>query len=145
MYHYTESGLRNVWLVNGYTLRKTPYGKGVSIDSLEDLHRAIARQVVRLPRPLTGAEFRFLRKALDLSQAGLADYLGCNVQALARWEKGESRIPKPAERLLRALYREADEGNAQIRELVKRINRRDATKRTKLEFAHKRGEWKAAA
>jgi len=145
MYHYTESGLRNVWLVNGYTVRKTPYGKGIAIESLEGLHRAIARQIVRLPRPLTGAEFRFLRKELELSQASLADYLGCNVQALARWEKGKSRLPKPAERLLRALYRESDEGNAQIRELVERISRRGATERAKLEFARRRGEWKAAA
>jgi DNA-binding transcriptional regulator YiaG len=145
MYHYTESGLRNVWLVNGYALRKTPYGQGVAIENLDGLHRAIARQIVRLPRPLTGAEFRFLRKQLELSQAGLADYLGCNVQALARWEKAKSRTPKPAERLLRALYRESDEGNAKIRELVERIGRRDAAARAKLEFARRRGEWKAAA
>lgn len=145
MYHYTESGLRNVWLVNGYAVRKTPYGKGVAIENLEDLHRAIARRIVRLPRPLTGAEFRFLRKELELSQVSLADYLGCNVQALARWEKGKSRVPQPAERLLRALYRETDEGNAQIRELVERISRRDATGRDKLEFTRRRGEWKAAA
>ena len=145
MYHYTESGLRNVWLVNGYTLRKTPYGKGIAIDNLEGLHRAIARQIVRLSRPLTGAEFRFLRKELELSQAALADCLGCNVQALARWEKAKSRIPKPAERLLRALYRESDEGNAKIRELVERISRRGAAERAKLEFARRRGEWKAAA
>jgi DNA-binding transcriptional regulator YiaG len=145
MYHYTESGLRNVWLANGYAVRKTPYGKGVAIENLEGLHRAIARQIIRLPRPLSGAEFRFLRKELELSQAGLADYLGCNVQALARWEKGKSRIPKPAERLLRALYRESDEGNAQIRELVERIGRRHAAAQAKFEFARRRGEWKAAA
>ena len=26
-YRYTESGLTNVWLANGYTIRKTKYGK----------------------------------------------------------------------------------------------------------------------
>jgi DNA-binding transcriptional regulator YiaG len=145
MYHYTESGLRNVWLVNGYTSRRTPYGKGIAIADLEGLHRAIARQIVRLPRPLSGAEFRFLRKELELSQANLADCLGCNVQALARWEKSKSRIPRPAERLLRALHRETDEGNAHIRELVERINARDAAARPKLEFQQRRGQWKAAA
>ena len=145
MYRYTESGLRNVWLANGYKLRETPYGKGVAIENLDGLHRAIARQIVRLPRPLGGAEFRFLRKQLELSQAGLAGYLGCNPQALARWEKGKSRIPKPAERLLRAFYRESDEGNAQIRELVERISRRGVVQRAKLEFARRGGEWKAAA
>jgi DNA-binding transcriptional regulator YiaG len=145
MYHYTECGLRNVWLANGYAERKTPYGKGVAIDNLQGLHRAIAQQLVRLPRPLKGAEFRFLRKELDLSQAALAEYLGCSIQALARWEKGKSRIAKPAERLLRALFRESDEGNVRIRELVERIGRGGAPERAKLEFTRRRGEWKAAA
>jgi hypothetical protein len=27
MYHYTDGGLRNVWLVNGYEIKKTPYGE----------------------------------------------------------------------------------------------------------------------
>ena len=29
MYHYTDGGLRNVWLVNGYEVRQTPFGEGV--------------------------------------------------------------------------------------------------------------------
>lgn len=29
MHHYTESGLQNVWLENGYHVRKTPYGDAV--------------------------------------------------------------------------------------------------------------------
>lgn len=28
-YRYTESGLTNVWLANGYPIRKTKYGEGV--------------------------------------------------------------------------------------------------------------------
>jgi putative transcriptional regulator len=145
MYHYTESGLRNVWLANGYDKRATPYGKGIAIQNVEDLHRAIARQLVRLPRPLKGAEFRFLRKELELSQAALAIYLGCNIQSLARWEKGASRISKPAERLLRAFYSESDQGNVQIRKLIERIAERQADPVSKLEFTRQHGEWKAAA
>ena len=30
MYHYTDGGLRNVWLANGYEIKKTPYGEGVA-------------------------------------------------------------------------------------------------------------------
>ncbi len=30
MYHYTESGLRNVWLENGVIKRKTAHGDGDS-------------------------------------------------------------------------------------------------------------------
>jgi putative transcriptional regulator len=30
-YHYTECGLDNVYLENGFTVHKTAYGRGVSI------------------------------------------------------------------------------------------------------------------
>lgn len=121
MYHYTESGLKNVWLVNGYRVKRTPYGEGVAIDNLEGLHRAIAREIVRRPGRLTGPEFRFLRLALELSQETLARYAGADVQAVARWEKGKARVPGPADRLLRALYRETIEGTPGIVDLVKRL------------------------
>jgi len=60
-YRYTESGLTNVWLANGYTVRKTKYGDGVSIHDMDGLHRALARALSNKPR-LTGTEVRFLRK-----------------------------------------------------------------------------------
>lgn len=44
MYHYTESGLLNVWLVNGYQEHETPYGRGLSIEEADELHRAICRE-----------------------------------------------------------------------------------------------------
>jgi hypothetical protein len=34
MYHYTECGLRNVYLKNGYCLRNTAYGETVSIENI---------------------------------------------------------------------------------------------------------------
>jgi hypothetical protein len=39
MYHYTESGLRNVWLENGVTRRKTAYGVATSIQDVDGLHK----------------------------------------------------------------------------------------------------------
>lgn len=32
MFHYTDGGLRNVWLVNGYEIKETPYGQAVAAD-----------------------------------------------------------------------------------------------------------------
>ena len=40
MYHYTECGLTNVWLVNGFIRHRTPYGKRVAIENGDGLHRA---------------------------------------------------------------------------------------------------------
>ena len=40
-YHYTESGLSNVWLENGYTIEQDPnYGELVSIANVRGLHEA---------------------------------------------------------------------------------------------------------
>ena len=66
MYHYRESGLRNVWLANGYAEQETPYGPGLAIDDLAGLHHAIARGLVAKGGKLTGAELRFLRLEMGL-------------------------------------------------------------------------------
>ena len=124
MLKYKESGLRNVWLQNGYTVKKTPYGKAVAIQDVEGLNRLLARMVAQRPR-MTGAEFRFLRKELDLSQAALARMFGCDAQTIALWEKNKVRLPRLADRMLRLIYREHAEGNVKIREIIERENDMD--------------------
>ena len=47
MYHYTECGLDNVWLSNGYTEKKTAYGKAVSISNADELHKILAEDLVK--------------------------------------------------------------------------------------------------
>ncbi len=144
MYHYTECGLNNVWLVNGYREEETPYGPAVAIERADELHRAIALSLVKHKPRLSGGEFRFIRKELDLSQAALAHILGNDAQSVARWEKS-GRVPKMAERFLRALYREHAEGNAHIRELVERLNELDRERPAKLYFEETEAGWRAKA
>lgn len=122
-YHYTESGLMNVWLLNGYTIRKTKYGAGVSIHDADGLHRALARMLANKPK-LTGAEVRFLRKEMGMSQRGLGELLGVTDQAVALWER-KGRLPKTADRLLRLIYVEHDKGNAPIVSFIERLNELD--------------------
>lgn len=76
--------------------------------------------VSNLPE-LRGAHVRFLRKELDLSQVDLGDILGVGESSIGNWENGRGRITKPADRLLRNLYREHVKGNGTIRELIERI------------------------
>lgn len=144
MYHYTESGLRGVWLANGYEERPTPYGKAVAIRDIEGLHRAICRRLIATRPRLSGAEFRFIRKELDLSQAGLAGILGNDPQSVALWER-KGTVPMWADRFIRALYREESEGNAQIRALVQRLNRLDEAERERITFERTGRGWKAQA
>lgn len=110
-YHYKDSGLDRVFLVNGYEVHATPHGDAVSIHDVDGLHRAIARAVVRSPKPIDGAEFRFLRKHLDLSQKALANLIGAEEQNLYRWERFRSKaVPGMADRLIRVLFQESDDG-----------------------------------
>lgn len=123
MYHYTETGLENVWLANGYLRRKTAYGTAVAIEDADGLHRAIGRTLAHQSY-LRATEFRFLRKELDLSQAGVAELLGTSEQTVALWER-HGKIPKTADRMFRAIYIEAIDGNVRLKELVERVAERE--------------------
>src|SRR5262245_44041653 len=106
LYHYTECGLSNVYLVNGYKFHETPRGKSVSIHDIEGLHKAIGLFFVTSKRDLSGDEVRFLRHEMLMSQNTLGKLLGVSEQAVRRWETGKIAIPKPSEGLLRLLYRD---------------------------------------
>jgi DNA-binding transcriptional regulator YiaG len=134
-----------VWLVNGYHIHDTPYGKGVSVENMDQLHRAIAILLVTRKPVLTGTEFRFLRKELGLSQAKLASLIGNNAQSVALWEK-RGYTPKWADRFIRAIYREYAEGNAKIVETIERLNDLDrAEKQPKLLFEETDHDWQPKA
>jgi DNA-binding transcriptional regulator YiaG len=139
-YHYTESGLLNVWLANGFTIRKTRYGNGVSIHDVDGLHHALAQALANKPR-LTGTEVRFLRKEMGMSQRGLGELLGVTDQAVSLWER-KGQLPKTADRLLRLIYMEHDKGNAPIVKTIERFNDMDAQQYEQIIAEESRGNWK---
>lgn len=120
-YHYTESGLDNVYLLNGYETVETPRGVGVMITDVEGLHRAIGDILTRERKSLSGREFRFLRHEINLTQQNLSALLGVDVQTVGRWEREETEIPGPAQGLIRLLYQEKANGNLQISEPLERL------------------------
>lgn len=103
-YHYTQCGLDDVFLLNGYKRHQTSYGSGATVENAEGLHHAIAAHLCRNKAFLSSKEFRFLRKLLDLTQAELAVFLGCDAQSIARWEKGKTEVNGAADKLVRVLY-----------------------------------------
>ena len=105
-YHYTLCGLNNIYLLNGYTEYDTPYGKGVSINNVDGLHLAIARDLINAPRRLLPEEFRFLRKEMKCSQGSFGLTIGVNEQTIARIEKGELQPRVAFEAVFRALAAE---------------------------------------
>ncbi len=105
-YHYTECGLRNIYLVNGYKIIETPRGRAISVKDIDGLHKAIGLFLVTSKKDLSGDDIRFIRHEMLMSQGTLARLLGMSEQAIRRWERGKISIPKPSESLLRLLYRE---------------------------------------
>lgn len=144
MYHYTESGLRNIWLVNGYVARRTAYGKTVSIRDLEGLHRYIGLVIARQPN-LSGPELRFLRKELGMSQRELAEFVGTSEQNVSLWER-RGRIPKAEDRIVKLAYLEMikKDGSIKIRETIDFLNQLDTQRLPTLKLEKARA-WKKAA
>jgi DNA-binding transcriptional regulator YiaG len=144
MYHYTESGLQNVWLSSGYTVVKTKHGKGVTIRDVEGLHGVIGKALARKPK-LTGGELRFLRKEMEMSQSALAAMVGTSEQNVSLWER-RGRVPKTADRLVRVIYLEHIGNNPKVRELINRLNVQDREQKPgKLTFSAHSGKWREAA
>ena len=52
---------------------------------------------------MTGAEIKLLRKALDYTQARLADEVGVTANTIARYEREELRPSPPVLKLLKLL------------------------------------------
>lgn len=143
IYRYSESGLQNVWLANGYKTRKVAGGKAVAILDADGLHRAIGRSIA-CKAHLTGAELRFLRKELDLSQVRLGPIVGASEESVSLWER-RGKIPKSTARLIQALYMETIDGNVHIRDLLARLSDLDRVEQTKLVFEDTASGWKEAA
>lgn len=142
MYKYTESGLRNVRLTNGYKWISTPYGKAISIADIEGLHREIGRALTK-KQNLSGADLRFLRKELGWSQKMLGRFLGTSEQNISLWER-RGRITKAADFLARLLYLEHVNGNIKISEEVKELAELDRTEH-ELTFEKRKNTWREAA
>lgn len=145
MLHYRECGLDDVWLVNGYSRARGPYGLTLAVENAAALHDAIAADIVESPAKLTGRTFRFLRKRLDASQAELGRLIGADVQAIARWEKGRSAIPGSADRLVRAMWAERARSRPAVSEIVERLREPAGVAPRKRRFKLLEKRWKTAA
>ena len=141
MYHYTESGLANVWLENGYVVRDTPYGKSVAVEEADALHQVLALALVNKAGRTTGKELRFLRVMLGLSQESLGTKcLGVTEQSVSLWER-TGKVPKSADVLVRMLVLERLNGNGRVTQLLERINTVDRLVNQRLIAKESRDKW----
>lgn len=150
--HYTMCGLDDIYLMNGFTQRQTGNGAGISISNIDGLHQAIGLALVTDKKALTPKELRFLRKEMNLTQAELAQRLGLSDQQVARWEKGESEISGPAEKLTRFLYvmelmpaRKRQSILSCLNRKLKGLSKADETRSPTFQFKETADGWEKAA
>ena len=141
-YQYIESGLDNIYLINGFEHHTTPYGEGTSIHNVQELNRIIGHAVIAMPKALNGAELRFLRLEMEQTQRDLASIIGATEQTLRLWEKSRSKpIPGSADRLLRVLYNEFIGGDGDIRRMLERLAELDRQETAPLHLREEGNHW----
>lgn len=125
-YHYTESGLDNVFLENGFVIEESSFGALLSIHNIDGLHQAIGRNLAS--RSLrNGREFRFLRHELNLSQKALSAMMGCTEQTVANWEKGTA-ISALANATVRKIYLEQLKDDSELTDMLREYSELDSTR-----------------
>ncbi|MGO9620330.1 MAG: type II TA system antitoxin MqsA family protein [Desulfobaccales bacterium] len=103
-YHYTESGLPNVWL-RGVEIFECDCGeKSAFIPCIEELHKLIGKTLIVKEEQLSGSEIRFLRKHMMLKSKDFAKELGVQKVTMSRWENSDSQPSESVDRLIRLVY-----------------------------------------
>jgi hypothetical protein len=87
LYHYTESGLPNVYLQDIEALICTKCGaEDVLIPDLEGLHGTLFAAILFVGRDLIGKEFAFVRRQLGIKAKDFAHMLGYIPETLSEVE-----------------------------------------------------------
>lgn len=142
---YMGCGLDDVWLAGGYELETVDGELTITVHDLDGLHEAIGRYLVRRKKLLTGKEIRFLRLQMDLTQSRFARLVGCDAQQVARYEKGQNKMPGAVDRLLRMLYREHLKDPVAVQDFLEMVDQMDGLMADKQVFDVTPEGWKVAA
>ena len=130
-----------MWLVNGYEIKKTPFGNAVAFHDGDGLTQAICQALTEKIGVLTGAELRYIRSAgMGLSQPALGKLMGIDGQSIARWEKS-GKVPRWADKLLRLLYAGHAQGNEPICRVMERIKTVERIVKQRIVVQEERGHW----
>jgi putative zinc finger/helix-turn-helix YgiT family protein len=113
-YHFTDSGLPNVYLAGiRYFVCKECGKEAAEIPAAEGLMKVIARTIVEREAQLTGAEIRFLRKRLHKKAAEFARIVGVSPEQVSRWEN-EYNLPEESTDKFIRVYYGLESGDSQL-------------------------------
>ena len=141
MKKFDGAGLQNVWLANGFSTKDSLYGIVEIINDVPGLTRAISLALAGKIGRLSGAEFRYLRLHLRLSQKSLAQCFGNTEQRLRFWGK-TGRVPLWADKHVRILWKAQEAGNESVKNVVGRINLIDQLVNQKIVVEETKRGWK---
>jgi putative zinc finger/helix-turn-helix YgiT family protein len=145
-FRYDACGLPGVTLIGVEVSRCPQCGEyEVAIPQIEDLHKAIARALIRKTNRLTPAEIRYLRKYLGWSGADFAKHMGTTPETVSRWENGTDRMGPQADRLLRLMVVTRDPVSDYSLELLTTISKEPTTHPVWLGFEMDEEGWRAKA
>jgi len=102
-YHYTESGLANVYIEGLNPMIDDDGDEVIQIPAINELHRAIAQGIVCHEKGMSPEELRFLRTEMGLTQSELAQLVHRDKQSVGRWERGECPMEGAVETVIRGL------------------------------------------
>ena len=106
------------------------------------LTRAVCAALTNTPSRLTGAEFRYLRLHLRLSQKALGQLFGNTEQSVAIWEKTD-KIPLLADKHLRLIWAGHDNGNEVIKRVMDRLKIVEQVTQSTIVLKETRTGWKS--
>lgn len=118
-YHYTESGLDNVYLYNVSLVKDVNDEKVIYIPKVNKLHKVIAKGIIGKKGLINDKEIKFLRTEMGLKQSEFSELLGKEAQACGRWERNEAKIDKTVDTLIRFLVAEYLGETADIEHIAK--------------------------
>lgn len=102
-HHYTECGLQNVYIKGICKMTDDDGDEVIVVPAINRLHQVIAEGIVSHAKGMNGAELRFLRSEMGLTQAELAVVVHRDKQSIGRWERSELEIDSVAEAVIRKL------------------------------------------
>ena len=103
-FHFTDSGLDNVYLIGIKYFIKEDGSTTAEIPAIKQLMRLIARDLLYSETPLRGQEIRFLRKRLGKRAADFAQLLRIEAETLSRYENEKQDPSDPIDALVRMVY-----------------------------------------
>lgn len=145
-FRYDACGVPGVTLMGVEVSRCPQCGEyEVAIPQIDDLHKAIAKALIRKTSRLDPAEIRYLRKYLGWSGADFATHMGMKPETISRWETGAEPIGPTADRLLRLMVATRDPVSEYPLDLLATITKESPARAVRLGVKRDHEGWHAAA